>query len=138
MQDAAAFISNLPLSVNVEITHHFAPGVYIRQMRLPAGAQLLSKVHKTEHFFKLDMGRILVYDGIHEAVILEAPFTGKTMPGAQRIGVALSPVLWCNIHPTKIMPVADTADAVAEAVRKIERKVIQPFKNLKHIRQWPG
>lgn len=130
MNDAALFISSLPNQFDPVIRHKFVPGVYIRQMDVPAGSQILSKVHKTDHAFMLTRGRILVYDGVHEAVILKAPYTGVTLAGAQRIGIALEDVTWCNIHPTKIKPTDDTVEALEIAVSKIEKKVVEPFNKL--------
>lgn len=133
MDNAAAFIASLPIQLKPDLRHKFFPGVYIREIRLPQGAQLISKVHKTEHAFQLLQGRILVFDGIHEAVILKAPYTGRTIPGGQRIGIALDNVIWQNIHPTKIKPTNNSEESIDKAVKKIERKVVEPYKNLKLI-----
>lgn len=130
MADAAGFISKLP-PAGIRIENKFAPGVYLRKMFAKPGAMIVSKVHKTEHFFILAQGRILVFDGVHEAVILKAPYQGLTMPGAQRLGIVLDEVLWINIHPTDIHPEDDTEEAEQRAVDLIEQQVIQPLENLK-------
>lgn len=130
MDNTELFISNLP-SVEVGIKHVFEPGVYIRKMYLPAGAILTSKVHRTKHHFIISKGKILVYDGIHKAVILKASYDGTTMPGTRRMGVALEDVIWMNIHPTRIKPVNDSEASIQEAVNKIEKRVIEPYHNLK-------
>lgn len=129
MDNAELFISKLP-PVEIGIKHIFSPGVYIRKMWVPQWGVLTSKVHKTEHAFIVSKGRILVYDGIHEAVILKAHFDGITMPGTRRMGIALDDTVWLNIHPTNIKPKDNSDEAIMEAVDRIERKVIEPYKNL--------
>ncbi len=29
--------------------HHFSPGIYMRELRIPAGVTLTGAIHKTEH-----------------------------------------------------------------------------------------
>jgi hypothetical protein len=140
MDNMEVFISKLP-PVEIGIEHIFARGVYIRKMICPAGALLTSKVHKTESAFIVSGGRILVYDGEHEAVILQASYNGITLPGTRRMGIALENLVWFNIHPTRIKPKDNSEAAVAEAVAKIEKIIIEPYSNLKLIKggnQWPG
>lgn len=129
MDNMELFISSLP-PIECGIKHVFAPGVYIRKMFVPKWGILTSKVHKTEHVFIVSKGRILVYDGIHQAVILKASYDGKTMPGTRRMGIALEDTIWMNVHPTNIKPIDNSKEAEDEAVAKIERKVIEPYKNL--------
>lgn len=129
MDNMELFMSSLP-PIIPEIQDIFAPGVYIRKMICPKGTILTSKVHRTKHAFIVSGGKCLVYDGIHEAVILQASYNGITLPGTRRMGVALENLTWFNIHPTKITPADDSAEAIAEAVKKIERKIIEPYKNL--------
>lgn len=133
MHNAAAFIAALPVQLIPPVKHTFFPGIYIREIRLPEGAKLISRVHNTEHAFQVMQGKILIYDGEHEAVILEAPYTGRTMPGTQRIGIALTKVIWQNIHPTKIKPKSNSEADIKEAVHKIDKKVVVPYKSLNLI-----
>ena len=35
--------------IDVPVEHHFAPGVYMRQMDAKAGTVVVSKMHRTEH-----------------------------------------------------------------------------------------
>lgn len=130
MDNAELFISRLP-TVDPGIKHLFSPGVYIRKMWVPAGAMMISKVHRTQHPFIVSKGRILVYDGIHEAVILKAHYNGITMPGTRRLGIALEDTVWLNIHPTHIKPKNNSPEAEAEAIYRIESKIIEPYTNLK-------
>lgn len=132
MDNAELYISKLP-PVTPGIQHVFAPGVYIRKMYLPKGSILTSKVHRTEHAFIVSKGSILVYDGIHQAVILKSSYDGITLPGTRRMGIALEDTIWMNVHPTKIQPKSNSDEDVQAAVDKIEKRVIEPYKNLKLI-----
>lgn len=129
MDNVELFMSKLP-PITPEIKDIFAPGVYIRKMMCPVGTLLTSKIHRTEHAFIVSGGKCLVWDGVHEAVILQASYNGITLPGTRRLGIALENLTWFNIHPTKIKPSDNSPEAIAEAVKKIERIVIEPYKNL--------
>lgn len=139
MDDMEVFISQLP-PVEIEIKHIFAPGVYIRKMLCPAGAILTSKVHKTESAFIVSGGKILVYDGIHEAVILQASYNGITLRGTRRMGIALENMTWFNIHPTNIQPKDNSDEAIQTAVNQIEQEIIELYENLllEGGNQWHG
>lgn len=86
--------------VEIEVTHRFAPGVYTREMFVPAGVMLTGYIHKTEHISIFLQGRMLVSNGEGQAVEIVAPIVEKAMPGVKRAGVALEDVWWITIHPT--------------------------------------
>lgn len=130
MDNIEVLITQLPEG-RTGIKDVFAPGIYCRFMWVPRGSILTSKIHRTEHVFMVTKGRIFVYDGIHKGVILKAPFDGKTMPDTRRLGIALDDTIWVNIHPTRIKPKNESPEAVAKAVEKIERVIIEPYINLK-------
>lgn len=82
------------------IVHHFAPGLYAREMRLPKGAFISSKVHKFPGLSILSKGSMALYmdDGttqiVHEGFHIVAP------AGARRAAIALEDVVWTCMHPT--------------------------------------
>lgn len=129
MDNIELFLSSLP-KADIRIKDVFAPGLYIRKMWAPAGSVLTSKIHRTEHPFIVSKGRILVWDGIHRAVILKASYDGITLPGTRRLGVALEDTIWMNVHATDITPVDDSEGAKAAAVLEIEKMIIEPYENL--------
>lgn len=85
--------------VDCPIVHHFAPGLYAREMTIPAGTILTGAVHKTEHLSIISAGRILVTtdDGVKEVC---APHTFVSKAGAKRAGVALETTVWTTLHVT--------------------------------------
>jgi hypothetical protein len=85
------------------LKHRFTPGMYIREIFMPAGAVLTSQIHKTEHPFVISKGRCLVYlNNEHEWKELVAPHTGITYPGTRRILVILEDTIWTTFHPTEL------------------------------------
>ncbi len=100
--------------IDVPVDHHFAPGVYMRQMNAKAGTLVVSKMHRTEHMNILLTGSLTVAteDGIE---LLKAPLVIKSMPGTKRIGYFHEDSSWITVHPTQ------TAD-----LDLIEQQVIVP------------
>lgn len=87
--------------VDIEVVHRFAPGVYTREMIVPAGVMLTGYIHKTEHISIFLQGRMLVTNGEGQSVEIVAPIVETAMPGVKRAGIALEEVRWITIHPTE-------------------------------------
>ena len=85
--------------IDVPVEHHFAPGVYMRQMNAKAGTLVVSKMHRTEHMNILLTGSLTVAteNGIE---LLTAPVVLKSMPGTKRIGYFHEDSSWITVHPT--------------------------------------
>lgn len=85
--------------IHIEPVHHFANGVYAREITIPAGTLLTGKVHKTEHLNIISQGRITVWteDGMKT---VEAPYTIVSRPGTKRVGLAHTDTVWTTIHGT--------------------------------------
>lgn len=100
--------------IDVPVEHHFAPGVYMRQMNAKAGTVVVSKMHRTEHMNVLLSGSLTIAteNGIE---YLQAPAVIKSMPGTKRIGYFHEDTSWMTVHPT------DSTD-----LEEIERQVIVP------------
>ena len=100
--------------IEVPVVHHFAPGVYMRQMDAKAGTLIVSKMHRTEHMNVLLSGSLTVAteNGIE---YLKAPAVIKSRPGTKRIGYFHEDTSWMTVHPT------DSTD-----LEEIEKQVIVP------------
>ena len=100
--------------VHCENAHHFGPGVYMREGRIPAGTVVTGRQHRTEHLNILAAGEITVWteDGMKR---LKAPAVIKSMPGAKRVGYAHTNVVWITVHATDLTDVAE-----------IERQLLMP------------
>ena len=90
-----------PVGQEITHSHRFAPGVYTREMFVPAGMMITGKIHKTEHISIFLSGRMLVTDGFGKSKEIVAPMVENALPGVKRAGIALEDVRWITIHPTE-------------------------------------
>jgi hypothetical protein len=83
--------------IKFDLRHSFLPGFYIRTIYMPAGSRLTSQIHRTEHPFRISMGKLIVYNK-GEATYIEAPYDGVTTPGTRRIIRILEDTVWSSLH----------------------------------------
>lgn len=83
--------------VDIPTTHHFAPGIYMREIFIPKGTTLTGKIHKTEHLNILSQGHLSVMteDGVRH---LKASTVIKSQPGIKRVGYAHEDSVWITVH----------------------------------------
>ena len=91
----------------------FAPGVYLRELTLPANAVAVGAIHKTEHFSIISKGSIRV-ETDEGLVQFDAPHTFISKPGAKRAVYALTETIWTTVHANP----TDTQD-LEEIVRTL-------------------
>ncbi len=84
----------------MEVHHHFAPGVYMREMRAPAGVCATGAIHKTEHLSIILRGRLKVVSTTSEPKIMESGDIWVSPPGSKRAAIFLEDTVWLTIHPT--------------------------------------
>ena len=112
--------------VEAPVTHHFADGVYGREMFIPAGTMLTGKVHRFSTLNLLIQGEITVTtpEGV-KRICAPAVFTSPA--GCKKVGFAHTDVRWVNVHPTKLTNVADIEAKfiVPEQPHLIERETKQ-------------
>lgn len=91
--------------VETPTEHFFAPGLYARQMFIPAGTFLTGDVHKTEHL-SIFVGDITVWtEGGMKRLTGHHTFVSK--PGAKRVGFAHADT-WCTgFFPSEKTDVAE-------------------------------
>lgn len=83
--------------IDLPVKHHFAPGLYSRELFIPKGVTLTGMIHKTEHICVLSMGEVSVYteDGMKR---LKASSVVHSMPGIKRVLFAHEDSVWINFH----------------------------------------
>ena len=66
------------------LKHTFADGCYIREILMPAGQVIISKIHKKLHPYFIMRGKvsILTDEGVQH---IQAPYSGITKPGTKRV-----------------------------------------------------
>lgn len=86
-------------------THHFADGIYGRELFIPAGTVLTGKIHRHSTLNLLIQGDITVTtpDGMKR---IQAPAVFVSPPGTKKAGYAHTDTRWVNVHPTKITDLA--------------------------------
>ena len=84
--------------VEIETEHRFVPGLYIRQITIPAGVTCTGAPCRFQHFSVMVRGKIhtlvdgsmRVIEGYHEWI---AP------AGVKRVGLALEETVWFCVYP---------------------------------------
>ena len=103
-----------------KITHYFAPGVYAREMWMPAGCLITGKIHLTEHLNMLSQGRVSVSNK-GESVTMEAPYTFVSPVGTKRAIYAHEDSTWTTIHATDLSdPDEIEAEIIAETFEEVD------------------
>jgi hypothetical protein len=95
--ETALLAAPAEVQVSIKTTHHFAPGVYMREIFIPKGTVLTGKIHKTEHMNILSQGELSVWteDGMKR---LKASTVVKSQPGIKRVGFAHEDTVWITVH----------------------------------------
>lgn len=115
-----AFLDRLELSMSemeprqMPVIHRFTPGLYIREIYIPAGTLVTSMEHRTTHPFVISKGRIAVISANEGRVVYEAPHTGITEPGTRRALFAETDTIWTTFHVTDKTDVEEIGNEILE------------------------
>ena len=102
------------------IKHYHVPGLYGREMWMPANCLITGKIHKTEHICVLSQGKVTVSDG-GISVTYEAPATIISKVGAKRAIYAHQESVWINFHATELNdPEAIEKEIIAETFEELD------------------
>jgi quercetin dioxygenase-like cupin family protein len=85
--------------VELEPLHHFAKGMYIRELFIPKGTLVSGKIHKHEHIILLLSGEMSLWTE-NGVVRVKAPYFNIAPPGTKRLGYAHEDTIGMNIHAT--------------------------------------
>lgn len=109
--------STLESSPQVEcpLEHRFAPGVYMREMLVPAGVVATGAVHKTEHL-TIVVGHCLLTtdEGVQEFSGYSS-FVSK--PGTKRAIYAIQDTVVTTVHPTEETDLDKLVETLTESTR---------------------
>ena len=96
------------------LKHIFVDGAYVREIFMPAGTLLTSKIHKKRHPYFVLKGKcsVLTDEGVQK---IEAPFYGITEPGTKRVLYINEDTTWVTVHVTE-----------ETDLDKIEKEIIAP------------
>jgi hypothetical protein len=103
------------------LKHHFSPGLYLREIFMPAGTVVVGRVHKTEHFNILVKGACVIVHDDFRREELRAPMVFVSKAGVQKVLYILEDMIWMTTHVT------DETD-----LEKIEPLLVDPKPQLEH------
>ena len=91
------------VQLNLPVTHRFTPGLYIREIFMPASVPpietvVTSRIHLTEHPFTVSKGKLKVWQEETGWVYIEAPYTGITKAGTRRLLIIAEDTIWTTYH----------------------------------------
>jgi hypothetical protein len=117
-----ASLARLP-QVEMPLTHRFTPGLYVREIFMPKGTLVISKIHKTEHPYVVLKGHaaVLTEDGTVQQI--KAPFIGITKAGTRRVLFVHEDCVWATFHPTDL---TDPAAIEEQIIEKRDLSKCQP------------
>ena len=110
-----AAISKIPgarFGDSMPLKHTFVDGAYVREIFMPKGMLLTSKIHKITHPYFIMKGdvSVLTEEG---SVRLRAPYSGITKAGTKRVLYIHEDTTWITVHVTK-----------HRDLKKIEKQII--------------
>lgn len=82
------------------LKHTFVDGAYVREIRMPKGMLLTSKIHKIQHPYFILEGECSVLTD-KGTVRIKAPYYGITEPTTKRILYMWEDTVWVTVHVTK-------------------------------------
>lgn len=80
------------------LRHLFAPGIYCREIHLPADSVVVGKIHRFEHVSIISKGRVTVFDERGEHTYC-AGDSFVSPAGTKRAVLTHEATIWTTIHP---------------------------------------
>lgn len=110
--------------VECPLTHHFSPGIYGREIFMPAGTFVIGHIHKTQHLNIVLSGKAVV---MMEGVIhhIQAPAVIESKPGVQKVLLIEEDMRWMTIH-------ANPSDC--KSVEALEMDIIELDEETKRLK----
>lgn len=101
-------------SVNCPLTHKFAPGIYVREIFIPANTYIVGKIHKHTHPNFLMSGTVEVITESGGAETLVGPLSIISPPGTKRALRAITDLVWITVHhnPTNTQDLNELEDII--------------------------
>lgn len=99
MRLEAALLERVEDHIPEQVYHHFAPGIYMRELRIPKGAVLTGKIHRHAHLNIVTCGDISVLTE-HGVQRITGPCVLKSSAGIKRAGYAHEDTIWITVHAT--------------------------------------
>lgn len=106
------------------LKHTFAPGVYVREIEIPAKTIVVGKIHKHEHPNFLMKGRVSVFTESGGVEELEAPLSMISPAGTKRVVYAHEDTVWITVHVTESQDLEEIEEQViAKTYEEFEKYI---------------
>jgi quercetin dioxygenase-like cupin family protein len=110
--------------VDLPIIHRFAPGVYMREILMPAGTVVIGHEHTTSHFNVVITGEAFVVMG-NERVAVSAGDVFVSEAGVRKALLIEEDTIWQTIHPIEAQDAHTWGEEEKEAlIGELETKLI--------------
>ena len=119
-------------SINCPLKHLFTKGLYIREIFMPAGTLITSKIHNTSHPFTISKGSAEVSIDGKDWALLEAPYTGITQIGTRRILNIIEDCVWTTYHSLPYITGEENElsdERIESVIEAIEMDILLPYQN---------
>lgn len=93
--------------------HRFLPGLYFRQITMPANSIIVSRLHAQDNFAVISQGSATVWDETGTKVI-KAPHSRITRAGTKRVLFIHEEMIWTTVHSTQ-----------ATTLEEVERQIFR-------------
>ena len=86
--------------VDCPVVHRFGPGIYIREVSIPAGTVAVGHRQTTEHVNIMLKGKVTLIKEDGSKELIEAPYFAVLPPG-RKVGYIHEDMVWQNIYATE-------------------------------------
>lgn len=108
------------------VKHYFTPGMYCREIFMPADTVVVGKMHKTEHINIISAGKAWVVTEDDQKFYVEAPYSFVSHPGCKKALYIIEDMVWTTCHATN-----------ETDLDKLEEQMIEPDNNVLLAREVP-
>lgn len=93
-----AQVEQMP-QVDCQTKHYFGPGIYIREVTMPAGSVVIGKPHRGDHMCVMLQGRMIIVqaDGTKKELVAPMTFVGNA---GRKVAYILETTVFQNILAT--------------------------------------
>lgn len=99
VEEIANNVLALDSPVEMPVKHNFSPGVYVREIAIPAGTVIVGKVHKTRYLNIVQSGLVTIMTP-YRKFLVAGPCTFESFEGEQKIGIVHEDCVWSTVHVT--------------------------------------
>lgn len=114
----AALLNRYP-KIECPLNHSFGNQLYVREIFMPAGSKVTSKIHKKRHPYFVMQGKVRVWTYDSGWQLIEGPHFGWTNPGTRRVLDVIEDTFWITCHANP----DDTEDLEIIEERIIEKHI---------------